>query len=182
MIFLGLDLSTTATGLVRVRSGGTGATLGQGWTVEQELLIAPKSKVLEERIDAIVHALLKNLGCHLVVIEGLAGGGVFRGPSLIPLAKLHGSIEYQLRSMSIPYETVAPATWRKALLGKGNVRKDQVALEVFKRYGYEHESLDVVEAWAVAVYACRKRQGALLPEPKRRGGRASKDHGILPGI
>lgn len=166
MKFLGLDLSTTATGLVCVDSRQL--AVHPPWEVDRSLLLSPKSKVVEERIDEIMRGILANLECDLVVIEAVAGSGIQRSNSLIPIAKLHGVVEYQLRLLRMPYMTVAPATWRKALLGKGNVKKIQVPMEVYRRYGFEHDSIDVVEAWCVAVFACRQRQGLLEPSPKRQ--------------
>ena len=63
---------------------------------------------------------------------------------------------------------IPPGTWRKQLFGRGNLPKDQVRVEAYKRYQLEFESLDVLEAWAVAMALHRQLAGIDKPEPKRR--------------
>lgn len=160
---MGLDLSTVATGLVIVESASPRPRISSKvawstWTVETEKLIQPKSDIVEERCDAMIDGILRNFGADLVAIEGIAVPQYQLGRHL-PLIKLHGVVERKLRELSMPYVVVPVKTWRMALLGNGGIKKVAIRDAVRERYGYEHASLDVIEAWAVAVYACRYRQG-----------------------
>lgn len=173
---MGLDLSTVATGLVIVESSAKRLPRELvTWRVETATLIAPRSDVVEERCDAMISGILRNFGADLVAIEGIAVPQHQLGRH-ISLIKLHGVVERKLRELSMPYIVVPVKTWRMHLLGNGGIKKVAVRAAIRERYGYEHASLDVLEAWAVAVYACRLRQGLLLaPVAKpKRATRASR--------
>ena len=51
------------------------------------------------------------------------------------------------------YIEVAPAALKKFTGGKGNAPKDVVRLEVYKRWGYEHKSDNVIDAYVLAQIA-----------------------------
>lgn len=46
----------------------------------------------------------------------------------------------------------APATTLKKFVAKGGAKKDEVRLEVYKKWGFEHASNDAVDAYLAAQF------------------------------
>lgn len=74
-----------------------------------------------------------------VMIENHAFATLSRGGSNFKLHELMGLVKQKLYSLSIPFELVAIASWRKAVLGHGRADKSR-CLEYIK----EHHQIDLV--------------------------------------
>lgn len=85
----------------------------------------------------------------LVAIEGYGYGG----PGLAVLVELGALIRARLLDRGVRFIDVAPAALKKFACGKGNAKKDEVRLAVYKRWGFEHASNDAVDAYALAKVA-----------------------------
>jgi len=161
MRVLGLDLSLTATGIALAADEALPDT--RTW------LARPGARRGMERLcwlgDQVLEAVVLT-GPDVIAIEGYSFGA--RGNAVFQLGELGGIVRYLLVTRGFSYVEVAPGEWRKQLFGKGNLPKDQVRVEAWKRYGVEHESLDVLEAWCVATAVLRRETGLDKPEPKRR--------------
>jgi crossover junction endodeoxyribonuclease RuvC len=83
----------------------------------------------------------------LVVIEGYGYANAHTLALLVELGTMvrHACIYEQCR-----YLDVAPPTLKKLVVGVGNAKKDQMRLAVYKKWGYEHPSDNVVDAYALA--------------------------------
>jgi crossover junction endodeoxyribonuclease RuvC len=55
---------------------------------------------------------------------------------------------------NIKYVEASPTMIKKFVcgVGKGNAKKENVIKDVYKRWGYEHKSNNVVDAYAIARY------------------------------
>ena len=157
MRVLGLDLSLAAPGIALVQPPE--APLGQ--LVRVGKLTGPARLV---HIGHAVRDAVWQLKPDLVAIEGYSYGSESHAHAI---GELGGVVRYLLHLSSMPYEVIPVAQWRKQLFGR-NVRKDEVAKEVLKRYGVEYESLDVLEAWCVATAVYRLRRGLDKPASARR--------------
>lgn len=162
MRVLGLDLSLTATGIALA---GDEPPLPEPrtWLVRPKTLrgVERLQWIGEQIVDAVVFT-----GPDLIAIEGYSFGA--RGNAVFQLGELGGVVRYLLHVRGFSYVEVPPGEWRKQLFGRGNLPKDQVRVEAWKRYGVENESLDVLEAWCVATAVLRRETGQDKPEPKRR--------------
>ena len=106
-----------------------------------------------ERASSIsrqVIRIVKNFLPSVVIIEGYAYAN---SGSLVILAEIGTLIRWRIWMEGVPYLEVAPSTMKKFITGKGNTMKDQVRLSVYKRWQFEHESNDVVDAYAIAQTA-----------------------------
>jgi crossover junction endodeoxyribonuclease RuvC len=158
---LGLDLSLTATGI---------ALVGDEPLPERSYRLASPGPMRGvERLAWLgseVTGAVAMTRPDFVAIEGYSFGA--RGNAVFQLGELGGVVRFLLHQQGMPVVEVPPGEWRKQLFGKGNLAKDQVRVEAFKRYGVEFDSLDVLEAWCVGTAALRRAQGLDKPEPKRR--------------
>lgn len=64
----------------------------------------------------------------------------------------------------IEYSEVAPAALKKFTGAKGNAKKDTIRLEVYKRWGFEHPSDNVVDAYVLAQIARAKHLHEGIPK------------------
>jgi crossover junction endodeoxyribonuclease RuvC len=159
---LGLDLSLTSTGI---------ALVGDGELPERpyRAAVAPKGVLGAARLSwlgAEVMGAVAMTRPDLVAIEGYSFGA--RGNALFQIGELGGVVRFLLYERRLRIVEVPPGEWRKQLFGRGNLPKDQVRVEAWKRYGVEFDSLDVLEAWCVATCVLRREQGIDKPDPKRR--------------
>lgn len=168
MRVLGLDLSLTAPGMALVQPPEP----PQGHLVK-----VPEGLRGVERLTFIgrtVHSAVVNLRPDIVAIEGYSFNS--RAASQAhAIGELGGVVRYLLHGAGFEYVEVPPATWRKQLLGRGNLPKTEVSKEAWKRYGIEFDSLDVLEAWCVATAVYRTRLGLDKPAAVTRRRRQESD-------
>ena len=146
-VVVGLDPSLTSTGLV---------TLDQTGKVVCAEVIAPRRRGMAgvERLNDFFLQLAERVAGipeqSLWVIEGYALGMPRGASSIADLAELGGVIRLGLYRAGMRFVDVPPARLKKFACGVGNAKKDEVRLQVYKRWGFEHPSNDVVDAYALA--------------------------------
>jgi crossover junction endodeoxyribonuclease RuvC len=145
MIVIGLDLSLTSTGAVVL---GPGEEQGDFCT-EESLVIKSKYKG-EARLEHLREQIMVLVSLNqpdLIVIEGYAFG---RPNAMAPIAELGGVVKHSLYINGWPFILVPPTRVKKFACGKGNAKKDEVRLGVYKRWGFEAKTNDEVDAYALA--------------------------------
>lgn len=148
MIVIGLDLSLTSTGAV-VLGPGEGWGSGEGDPHTESLVIKSKFRG-EARLEHLREQTMAVVGLNqpdLIVIEGYAFG---RPNAMAPIAELGGVIKHSLYVAGWPFIVVPPTRVKKFACGKGNAKKDEVRLGVFKRWGFEAKTNDEVDAYVLA--------------------------------
>ena len=144
---LGLDVSATCTGATLVTV--TGDVIDDVSWAEFK---APKDMRGAERCDwhlGKVMDFVPTRGADLVVIEGYG----FSSHRIVPQVEVGAVLRYFMWSTweGCRIVEVPPTVLKKFVTGRGNAKKEQVAVGVFKRYAFEHHSQDVVEAFALAM-------------------------------
>lgn len=145
---IGLDLSLTSTGAVVISPGGEWGR-GQGDPHTESMVIKSKFKG-EARLEHLREQVMALVGFNqpdLIVIEGYAFG---RPNAMAPLAELGGVIKHSLYVAGWPFIVVPPTRAKKFACGKGNAKKDEVRLGVYKRWGFEAPTNDEVDAYVLA--------------------------------
>ena len=164
MRILGLDLSLTSTGYVLLDDQVLEDVVWHGCVGSKDLRDVERLQMFDTWIrDAMRPRVVDH-----VAIEGYSYGSPAGQTRAFGLGELGGVIKLAVHEAGIPMHVIAANTWKKQLCGKGGLKKDQVRLELFKRFGVEFASQDTLDAWAVA--ACLRRQllGLDKPEPKVR--------------
>lgn len=144
---MGIDPSLVSTGIAFI-GPPEGDWAGSVYTTT--IKTTPKVEITQ-RIDYIareVYRLVKEFKPKLIVIEGLAFGA--RGKSLLDLAGLHHILRRDLMLHRV--EVVAPTALKKFVTGKGNTKKDEMRLAVFKKWKVEFKTTDETDAYALAQW------------------------------
>lgn len=89
---------------------------------------------------------LAGTGCKLVVVEGYA----MMSQKVVPLAELGCHVRMRLLDHGFRLCIVPPAALKKWVTGAGNADKTAMAIEALKRWGFQHKSHDVVDAYCLA--------------------------------
>lgn len=136
----GVDPSCTCTGVVGLTTLGHAVhTVRPGG--------ARGIKRAQEIAGAVLGSVSKVEFPRLVVIEGYGFGNANSLASLVEVGTL---IRDRLWKAGIPYLVVAPTQLKKFVIGKGTGGKDLMRLHVFKRWGFEADSADAVDAYGLA--------------------------------
>ena len=155
MIYIGIDLSLTGTGIVVLDE--------QGNVLDKDLITTKPSSAIEDRIEKIfflsrniiVDAYERNAkGGSELCIEGLSYGS--KSSSMLELAGLHYFLRHQLQyNIQIVLEPiiVPPQTLKKWVCGKGTAKKEQMLLQTYKRWGMEFQDNNICDAYCLARYA-----------------------------
>ncbi|APB77414.1 crossover junction endodeoxyribonuclease RuvC [Paenibacillus polymyxa] len=109
-----------------------------------------------ERMSDIITDVCENVDYgDVVVIEGFG----FASQSGFLLGGIGWGIRLNLYERYIKYQEAAPAALKKFASGKGNTKKDELAVEIFKRWGFQHGSDNVRDAFVLAQIARSIRLG-----------------------
>ena len=142
-ISLGIDLSLTATGVIKLQDGKI---------IQRQLIkTKPTNKdPLEElkRLE-IIRDSIDTTDVDIAILEGLAFMAR-NTTALVQLAGLNYLIRDRLYLDNIPFIIVAPTTLKKFVSGKGNSPKDLVLLETYKRYGVSFKDDNLCDAYVLA--------------------------------
>lgn len=84
----------------------------------------------------------------LVVVENYAFASKFTSFTAV---EINAILRWELYSNNIPYILIPPATLKKFITGKGNVKKQYMILEVYKRWQVEAKTDDEIDAYGLAM-------------------------------
>lgn len=148
MRFIGLDPSTK-TGFVAIDENGQ--VLG---AKELTGVGAKDPKRMITLIDEIISHIQKD---DFIVIEGFSYGS--KGKGIAFQFGLGWGIRMALARRGFPYIEVSPAAVKKFATGKGNSKKDAMAVPIYKHWDFEHPSDNVRDAYVMAQIAKSLKQG-----------------------
>ena len=143
---IGLDLSLTGTGVVVTSAGAI--------THSECIKSKPCGKLPTDelvRLLTIANEIDTIVAKHkpgVAVIEGLAF--MAKGTSLVQLAGLNYFVRTNLYHRNIPFYIVAPTSLKKFVTGSGKGDKNQMLLEIYKRYGESFLDDNVADAFGLA--------------------------------
>ncbi|MGE5572964.1 MAG: hypothetical protein ACM3ZU_08110 [Bacteroidota bacterium] len=143
IIVLGIDPSLTATGLVRLDEQ-------DGLTSR---VVRPRSTGVRRLIDIEQAVAQVAEGVTLVALEGYAFGAQ---ASREALGELGGILKRYLYQHAIPTIIVPPSSVKKFACSRGNAKKDEMRLAVYKKWGVDEQGLrtaDEVDAYVLARIA-----------------------------
>lgn len=143
---LALDLSTVA-GLAVITSDGTSKMVSHAEVVTFKKL---KGWDRVNSIAARVMEMHANCKPDFVVIEAYAVGK-FSGSAICSI-EIGSIIRFLLWQNDIPFLEVSPTSLKKFVTGKGNAKKENMILEVFKRFGYTSATNDIADAVGLGMY------------------------------
>src|SRR5699024_7617012 len=142
MRYVGLDLSTK-TGLVILDESG------QVIKAEE---ITTKEKSDPQRMIILTEKIMSKLkDDDVIAIEGFSYGSRGRGVSL--QFGYGYAVRIALFTANKPFLIVTPSQVKKYATGKGNSSKDNMILPMFKKWGFEHDSDNVRDAYVLAKIA-----------------------------
>lgn len=135
MIF-GIDISSTSTGFVALDTNGE---------IMSALALAPKGTVIERGLFMAqkIAEFVKGNDPDRIVIEDYG----FASHKLTPQAEAKGIILAVIYQLGYGWTLVAPQQLKKFV---GGQQKEDVRLQTYKRWGFEHKSNDVVDAYVLA--------------------------------
>ena len=147
----GIDPSTK-TGVCIV---GQGELKGPCVYNAREIKLARSLRGLE-RSSGIAREVLTFLLERKITLVAIEGQVAFKGAAIFVLAEIQTLIRYMLWKHGITWVEVTPSQLKKFTIGKGSgpgTGKDQMRLYSFKRWDFEHDSDNVVDAHALATVA-----------------------------
>ncbi|MEK5173208.1 hypothetical protein NST63_08445 [Heyndrickxia sp. FSL W8-0496] len=140
MRFVGIDPSTK-TGFVALDEYGN--------VVRAKELTGVGSKDPYRMATLIDEVLIHVKTGDFIVIEGFG----FASQQAIQLGGIGWGIRMGLHRRNHSYTEVSPNAVKKFATGKGNVKKDEMVLPIFKQWGFEHPSDNVRDAYVMARIA-----------------------------
>ncbi len=93
----------------------------------------------------------------VVCIEGFSFGS--KGKAVSTQYGIGFAIRFALRDMGIKYIVPTPGQVKKFATGSGSSSKDNMVLPIFKKWGFEHDSDNVRDAFVLAQIARSIRIG-----------------------
>jgi crossover junction endodeoxyribonuclease RuvC len=156
---MGIDPSMTGCGLAIVEDGHLLAartvTTPADWERGRRL----------RWIAQVVDAFIMEFRPSFIAMEGYAMGARFN-------RELMGEVGGIIKATADGYEIViwANASWKKTVLGNGKLPKEDVKVEVSRRFNYVNKDSNQVEAFCVAMAEYLAQTGAPRPrvKPKRK--------------
>ncbi|MBN8200492.1 crossover junction endodeoxyribonuclease RuvC [Bacillus sp. NTK034] len=140
--FVGIDPSTK-TGIVVLSE--------QGEVIESKEITTTEKEDPKRMMD-IAKKVINNLWFYDVIcIEGFSYGS--RGAGVSTQYGIGWLIRAELIRNGYTYYEVAPSAVKKFATGKGNTKKDEMVLPIYKKWGFEHSSDNVRDAYVLAQIA-----------------------------
>lgn len=140
MRYVGIDPSTK-TGFVALDQAGN-------VLVEKELTGIGKEdpKRMASMIREVIAYLRRD---DVVCIEGFG----FASQQAVQLGGIGWGIRIAMYCRGMEYIEAAPSQLKKFASGKGTTKKDELGIHIYKRWGYEHRSDNVRDAYVLARIA-----------------------------
>jgi crossover junction endodeoxyribonuclease RuvC len=107
-----------------------------------------------KRMATLIDEVMRHLQPDDVIcIEGFG----FASQQAIQLGGIGWGIRMALFRRGIPYIDVPPASMKKFATGRGNAKKDEMVLPIYRKWGFEHSSDNVRDAFVLAKIAAALR-------------------------
>jgi crossover junction endodeoxyribonuclease RuvC len=158
-LFIGLDLSLTATGFVAI---------SEAMEIVEMTTIKPKKLDGGERIDYIVKEVItdrilgrRHIWPDMVVCREEYAYAASSSSDAV-LKELGGVIRYVLRSAGITLYDMPIASCKKFVTGKGNAPKDLMQKDVYKNLGVDTPDEHSADAVGVALTALALSNGSTV--------------------
>jgi len=141
--YVGIDPSTK-TGIVALDAAGN-------VLLEEEIDVGLNGRQPDaEHMFLLIRAVIMKLQPDdRILIEGFG----FASQQAVLLGGIGWGIRTQLHNRKMEYTEAAPSALKKFTGAKGNGAKEQVAVEVYKRWGFQHDSNNVTDAYVLAQIA-----------------------------
>lgn len=153
MNYVGIDPSTK-TGIVLLHTGGT---------VNLKYEITSKKKEDPHRfIDIAEQVLLHIQPNDVICIEGFSYGS--KGKGVSTQYGIGWMIRAELIRNGYTYYDVPPTTVKKFATGKGNTKKDEMVLPIYKKWGFESHSDNIRDAFVLSQIALALHDTSNLTE------------------
>ncbi len=137
--YVGIDPSTK-TGLVILDEGGS---------VLHQQEITTTTKEDPQRFLNIAHSVLWEVyGDCKIFIEGFAYGA--KGKGVSTQYGVGWTIRSKLIEKGMTYTEISPGALKKFASGKGNTKKDELVLPIYKKWGFESNSDNVRDAYVLS--------------------------------
>ena len=147
MLSLGIDPSTTATGVVLLQSSD-----GRLPTLVLEREINCKTETGVTRSRRMVLEIMEVIHAHKpdkIVVEGYSLN-MKKASSVIPLVELGGLLRFMLVIDDLSWFDPRAGEVKKFATGKGNTPKDKIMMFVLKRWAHESFSNNTADAYVLA--------------------------------
>ena len=169
---LGIDPSTTATGLVVLESGPCLGHHGPALLFEDT--VKPGELPRLERCSHHAGRMLEvieQFKPERIVLEGY-GLNWQHSSSVLPLVELGTVLRYFLRQIGCTWLEPTPSELKKAVLGRGSGRKAQMMLQVYKLWGFEAVDDNRADAYGLAMIGLAHAGKLTKPAPLLEVARA----------
>lgn len=146
MRFVGIDPSTK-TGVVILDDQGR---LLDGYEIEHKKLKDPARmfNVIQDTVEQLEQG-------DVIAIEGFG----FASQSGFLLGGIGWGMRCEMYARGLDYIEVAPTQLKKYASGKGNTKKDELAVHIYKHWNFESKSDNVRDAFVLAQIARSIRMG-----------------------
>lgn len=141
--FIGIDPSTK-TGFVRIEDGNI--IVKEEYLLETGMHSTPRE--IKEFADNLVYLIPKD---SIVCIEGFAFSA--KGDAISFQFGLGYAIRFALSDRKLTYFEPTPTHLKKFVTGKGTTKKENMIIPMLRHWGFEHESDNVRDAFALAKIA-----------------------------
>lgn len=168
MRIIGLDMSIACSGVAIVQAHADGKL---EWSVKR--VKSPPTEKCDAMRFHLICEEISDIIClrptDIIMIEEYAYGA---NGQITRIAELGGILRYKLLiEQKFDYEQfvqVSPSALKKFVTGKGNVKKEQVMKEVFKRWGFDAEDNNEADAFALAVMGGTAAVAEIINPPKHQ--------------
>lgn len=148
--FVGLDLSLTGSGFIIID--------GNANLITKKVISSNSNDSSEYRIQQITHSILKELfefrvDIKAIYMEGISYGSQGKGFAELSGLFYHTQIKLKEDFPQVDIQTIPPTVLKKYISGKGNVKKELVILNVYKKFGVEFDNSDLADAYSLARMA-----------------------------
>lgn len=147
MLSMGIDASTTSTGVVLLTEDGKVPKV-----VHQTNIKFPKEEGVG-KCRAITQVIMETVVEHkpdVIVLEGYSLN-MKNASSVVPLVQLGGIIRLMFFLEGLKWLDPRASEVKQFATGKGNTKKNLMMLNVFQRWGYEAKNDDMADGYALAA-------------------------------
>lgn len=165
---LGIDLSTSATGLVLLQAQSCDHPKV---LLEREINCKTKGVLRQKEIVTTIMQTIVDTAPDRIVVEGYSLN-MRNASSVIPLVELGGLLRFMLWLDKLSWYDPRASVVKKFATGKGNAPKDVIMMNVLKRWGHESKTNNTADAYvcaAMGLAAFNRLHGITLEQRKLAG-------------